>query len=231
MRLPHRIEPHSRMEDWIKNLPAEGFREMCSWDRFRTFAREPETRTVGSDACVVINGIRYQVANDLAGQAVTLLWGLFDNELYVEYNEQHYGPFYPADGPVPLGTYRQFKKSSVEKRADKIGELAKEIALPRAALSGNPEDIEPLLSQALLEVQPSMPFIDPDPFQELSFKNAIAAKLAIAEYLGYPLGRLQPAQMDYVNQLVAESLDKKTIMAQIHAYFALRLASQNEGSS
>ena len=26
----HRIEPHSRMEDWVRNLPKSGLRSMCS---------------------------------------------------------------------------------------------------------------------------------------------------------------------------------------------------------
>ena len=47
---PHRREPHSRIEDWIRNLPAEGLRQMCSWERFCAFAREPERRTVAGDA-------------------------------------------------------------------------------------------------------------------------------------------------------------------------------------
>jgi hypothetical protein len=34
----HRSEPHSRMEDWIAALPKEGIREICSWERFCTFA-------------------------------------------------------------------------------------------------------------------------------------------------------------------------------------------------
>ncbi len=32
----HRHEDHSRLDDWRLNLPAQGFREMCSWERFRT---------------------------------------------------------------------------------------------------------------------------------------------------------------------------------------------------
>ena len=36
----HRSEPHSRLEDWLQNLPASGLRAMCSWERFCTFARE-----------------------------------------------------------------------------------------------------------------------------------------------------------------------------------------------
>ena len=43
---PHRREPHSRIEDWMRNLPGEGFRQMCSWERFCAFARDPESRRV-----------------------------------------------------------------------------------------------------------------------------------------------------------------------------------------
>ncbi len=53
---PHRREPHSRIEDWVANLPDSGIREMCSWERFCAFAREPERRTVASDARVSIDG-------------------------------------------------------------------------------------------------------------------------------------------------------------------------------
>jgi hypothetical protein len=35
----HRAEPHSRVEDWLKNLPPSGVRAMCSWERFCAFAR------------------------------------------------------------------------------------------------------------------------------------------------------------------------------------------------
>ena len=34
----HRRESHSRIEDWLSNLSLEGIREMCSWERFCTFA-------------------------------------------------------------------------------------------------------------------------------------------------------------------------------------------------
>jgi hypothetical protein len=46
--MQHRSESHSRMEDWLQNLPASGVRAMCSWERFCTFAREPERRKVGN---------------------------------------------------------------------------------------------------------------------------------------------------------------------------------------
>ncbi|KPW16795.1 Integrase, partial [Pseudomonas cannabina pv. alisalensis] len=78
----HRCEPHSRIEDWLANLPAEGLREMCTWEQFCRFAREPERRKVGIDARVTIEGTTFEVEPDMAGESVLLLWGLFDNELY-----------------------------------------------------------------------------------------------------------------------------------------------------
>ncbi len=39
---------------------------------------------------------------------------------------------------------------------------------------------------------PVQSFVDPDPFQELFFANALAAKRAIADYLGRALAKLTP---------------------------------------
>ena len=57
----HRHESHSRMDDWLQNLPASGVRAMCGWDRFCTFAREPERRKVGPDARVSANEILFDL--------------------------------------------------------------------------------------------------------------------------------------------------------------------------
>ena len=46
----------SHSQDWLKNLPADGVREMCSWERFCAFAREPERRQVGGDARISVGG-------------------------------------------------------------------------------------------------------------------------------------------------------------------------------
>lgn len=71
----HRTEPHSRIEDWLRHLPPNGVRAMCSWERFCAFAREPERRTVAGDATVSVEGATYEVEPELAGETVTLLWG------------------------------------------------------------------------------------------------------------------------------------------------------------
>jgi hypothetical protein len=79
----HRAEAHSRIEDWLQNLPTDGVREMCGWERFCAFAREPERRLVGGDARISVSGALYEVDADLAGETVLLWWGLFDQDLYI----------------------------------------------------------------------------------------------------------------------------------------------------
>ena len=138
---PHRREPHSRTEDWVRNLPCEGLRQMCSWERFCAFAREPERRTVAGDARIRVDGVFYDVDSDLAGETVTLWWGLFDQELFVEFQDRRFGPYRPTGGPIPLHRYRRPRKSATERRADRIGDLAGKISVPRAALSGVDESL------------------------------------------------------------------------------------------
>jgi len=62
-------------------------------------------------------------------------------------------------------------------------------------------------------------FIDPDPFQELTFTTVIAAKLAIADYLGRPLAKLTPEQMAYINAICASTLNKQAVMQQVRDFF------------
>lgn len=217
---PHRSKSHSRLEDWLRNIPQEGLRAMCSWERFCTFAREPQRRKVGGDARVSVEGVAYEVEPDLAGETVILWWGLFDNELYVERDEQRYGPFYPIDGPIPLHRYRKFKKTLTEERADRIAKLAKQLELPKAALAGNAE-LQFVPENASRPELPMKPFQDPDPYLEFTYPTAIAAKLAIADYLGQPLAKLSAEQREFISTLVEKTLTKKLILKQVRQYFQL----------
>jgi hypothetical protein len=204
---PHRTEPHSRMEDWVHNLPPEGLREMCSWERFCTFAREPETRKVAVDARISVSGVRYEVDPELAGETVTVWFGLYDEQLFVEHGERRYGPYAPIGGPIPLHRYRRFKKTRTQKRVDRIEGLAEHLSVPRAALSDYP-----VLSASLSAVEAAVqPFRDPDPFHQLTFLSAIDAKRAIADHLGMPLAKLSPEQLEALNTLLAETLAKPTV--------------------
>jgi hypothetical protein len=188
---------------------------MCSWERFCTFARKPERRKVGVDAQVSVAGVHYEVDPDLAGETVVLWWGVFDNELYVEHGEKRFGPYTPIGGPIPLHRYRAFKKTPTQQRAERIEALAAQLALPYAALEGHPH------ASAFAQTTdvPAIPFADPDPFQEFTYPNALAAKHAIADYLGKPLAKLIPEQRAQIDAILATTLKKKEVIAQIRAYF------------
>ena len=212
----HRRESHSRIEDWLDNLEREGIREMCSWERFCTFAREPEQRKVGIDARVTVDGVAYEVEPDLAGEKVILWWGLFDSELYVEYQETRHGPYAPIGKPIPLHSYRSFKKTNTQKRSDRIEALAKQLALPDSATGA----VKLPVVKGNLIPFPVQSFVDPDPFEELEFKNVIAAKVAIADYLVKPLAKLTSEQMAAVEDILSKTLNKKEVMGEIKDYFS-----------
>jgi hypothetical protein len=212
--MPHRSEPHSRMEDWAVNLPTSGLREMCRWERFCTFAREPERRKVGVDAQVTVHGIAYQVDSDLAGETVILWWGLFDNELYVEHGDRRFGPYQAIGGPIPLHRYRRFKKSRTQERADRLEALAALIAIPRSAMTDNPD-----LVTAVSALKPyAAPFVDPDPFQQFTFRSVLAAKRAVADYLGLPLAKLPTDQLDALNALLNQTLEKAEVFEHVRQH-------------
>jgi hypothetical protein len=207
----HRQEPYSRIDDWLTHQPSDGLRAMCTWERFCTFAREPERRKVGIDARVSVSGTNYEVDPGLAGEEVILWWGLFDQELYIEHGDKRFGPYLPVGGPIPLHKYRSFKKSAAQTRADRVDTLAAKLSVPRAAMEARPE-----LSSFAGPV-PTQAFVDPDPFQQLTYPNAHAAKLAIADFLGTPLGRLPADQIEAITAIVQVTLNKQDVLAQVRA--------------
>ena len=211
----HRAEPHSRMDDWLKNIDGT-VKKMCSWERYCAFAREPEKRTVGIDARITVDGSVYEIDPDLAGEKVVLWWGLFDDELYVEHDGQRYGAYFPISGPVPLFRYRKFKKTKNEQRLDKLESLAKSLKLPETG-DTNSEVISAM--KQIVEPVPTREFDDPDPFNEKQYENILKAKLAISKYLGKPLAILEQGDRDMIDAILSESLDGEAVMKQIKEYF------------
>jgi transposase InsO family protein len=228
--MSHRSEERTRLEDWKKNLPPEGYQKVCSRERFSQMAREPSIRSVGSDACITLEGISYQLKAEMAGEKVLVLLGLFDSEIYVEFQDKKEGPFYPAAGPIPLHTYRPFKKTHQEKKLDEISDLAKRITLPRSALSGRKEDVRLLEQSDLFEEETLKftPFRDRE-IEEISyFATSLEAKLAIASHLGRPLATLLAEQRQQIDVFIAQTLHKEALLNKVRSYFKPRLY-QSEG--
>lgn len=211
----HRTELHSRLDDWLAHLPAEGIRQMCAWERFCAFAREPERRVVGIDCRLTVAGVAYEVDPELAGETVVVWWGLFDQELWVERDEERFGPFHPIGGPIPLHRYRKHRKSRREMRADRVAALAEKLVLPRAAVSGEDGVVEICTAAAI----PMQPFRDPDPFHELAFAGPLAARRAIADEIRLPLAILSDEDRAFVDALLARTLARAEVLAAIREHF------------
>jgi len=220
--MPHRSEPASRIQVWQNYLPQEGYRQMCSWEKFCQFVREPATRQVGSDACIAIDGVQYQLLPDMAGNEVILLHGLLDNEVYVEFQEQKMGPFYPSKGPIPLHSFRRHPKTKTEKMADDIANLAQSISVPLSVMTGNDTQTIEQLKKAhvITKNQPYVPFEDE---KTLLFLDKLEAKQAIARLLGKPLAELLPQQINTIDQIVEETLNKNQVESKVKQYFTLSL--------
>jgi hypothetical protein len=215
----HRSEPLSRIDDWLAHLPTDGIRQMCAWERFCIFAREPERRLVGIDCRLTVAGVTYEVDAELAGETVVVWWGLFDQELWVEHGEERCGPFLPAGGPIPLHRYRKHRKSRREVRADRVDALAGKLSLPRAALSGEADVI--MIGAAPAAAVPVRPFRDPDPFSELAFVSSIAAKRAIADEIRLPLAKLSDDDRAFIDALLARTMARPEILAAVRERFPL----------
>jgi len=215
---PHRAEPHSRSEDWLAHLPAAGLRAMCDWERYCTFAREPERRLVAGDARVTVEGVIYDVAAELAGEIVVLWWGLFDQDLYVEHGDLRFGPYQPSGGPIPLHRYRKAAKSRLDERADRVAVLADRLGLPRATMDGGGTALR--LPAPWPSTSPdAQRFAGPDPFQQLAYPSVLAAKHAIADEIGQPLARLPPDDRRFMDDLVHATLDKPELLARVRERF------------
>lgn len=212
----HRSEKHSRLEDWLTHLPQDGLRDMCTWEQYGRFAREPESRKVGIDARITIEGTAYEVEPDMAGETVTLLWGLFDDEMFVEFAGETWGPYYPISGPIPLHRYRAFKRGKSAERADRIRTLASQLNLPISALSGCDLQLVNDTAQIALTL-PHQPFDTRE--LEYRFPTIIAAKLAIADELATPLAKLSGEHIAFIDQVLAETFIRSEVLTRVRDYF------------
>lgn len=222
---PHRRESCSRYEYWMSHLSEDGYQQMCTKEHYAKLCRVPENRLVGSDACISMNGTNFQLDPEFAGENVNALHGVYDDNVYIEYQSKTYGPFYPYEGPVPLGTYKKKPKITAEKRADYISELSKSLSIPQSALSGLENEHNQLVlvdAQRIDENIISKPFKVED-LAQVDFKNKIEAKEFISNLLSRPLSTLSDGELNFINQLVSETLNRMEIKQQLKEYFSPKL--------
>jgi hypothetical protein len=100
-------------------------------------------------------------------------------------------------------------------QADRIETPADQLALPRAAL----ETAGSMLVFAQSASLPVTAFVDPDPFHELTYPDALAAKRSIAEHLGIPLAKLSTEQLNQIDASLRATLKKDAVIKQIDEYF------------
>lgn len=206
------------------HIPEYGVRDMCDWEQYCRFAREPESRKVGVDARVTIGGTAWEVEPDMAGEKVILLWGLFDEEMYVEFSGETWGPYYPVSGPVPLHRYRSFRRGKAAERADRIHALVRQLNIPVSALSGSDLRVINDDTQRIDEL-PHKPF-DTRTF-EYHFPGVIAAKLAIADDLATPLARMSDEDRAFIDNILTETLNRSEVLARIRDYFRNRQSGED----
>jgi hypothetical protein len=149
------------------------------------------------------------------GRAIDVLSAHIDNELYVEYDGERFGPYHPISGPIPLNRYRALKKTAVDEKADRIRQLADQLGLPIAALAGEPD---------ICITDPAMPSTLPrQPFDAVAFESRyptiIAAKLAIADEIATPLAKLSPDDRAFSDGVLAETMTRSVVLARVREYF------------
>jgi hypothetical protein len=116
-----------------------------------------------------------------------------------------------------LYRYRKYQKSRAEERLDKVVQLADQLGLPRAAVSGGDRPLPSLPPGAVSMTVSRTPF--PEPAADVAFPTPLAAKLAISVQLSRPLGSLPELDRAFIDALLTETLDRDTVASRVREHF------------
>ena len=74
--------------------------------------------------------------------------------------------------------------------------------------------------------------INSNPFEEerFIFSNKIEAKKFISNYIGSPLGQMSKSYLQFIDGLLAETLDKELIIRQLDSYLAIEIHINKENA-
>ena len=214
----HRSIKASKIKVWRDNLESSQINEMCSWEHFSKIVRKPDTRKVNADATLEVDGISYQLEPQLANRKVIVLYGLLDRQIYIESGTKMLGPFYPTNNIISFGSYRKHKKTNAEHQADEIAEIAKDLSVPKDVMLYHDE----------IDYQN----INRKPFEEdrFIFSNKIEAKKFISNYIGSPLAQMSRNYLQFIDNLLTETLDKELIIRQLDSYIAIEVHTNKENA-
>ena len=128
-------------------------------------------------------------------------------------------PIIRSAAPLGLHRYRKHRKSRREARADRVGDLAQLLVLPRSALAGENDIVLVGAASAALPSSTRPSVRDPDPFHELSFASPLAAKRAIADEIRLPLGKLSDDDRQFIDALVTRTLSRPEVISAVRQRF------------
>jgi hypothetical protein len=213
----HPTHEGSRIEVWAQGLPAGGFRQMCAWETYCTFAREPEFRTIGLDGRISLDNRIYRVTAELIGERVEVWKGVFDLGVYVQdQGGTLHGPYEPESGTIPLGTYRHWRKTERDKRIEKVEQLAEGLSIPRETMSRDRRSEETRGRRFNLA---SIPFANPVGLAPECYASMKEARRGIFEQFGIPLATLPDTVLTALEAILAETLNRREIYRRVKALF------------
>lgn len=213
----HPTREGSRIEVWASGCPADGFRQMCSWETYVTFAREPEYRTVDDHARITLDHQVYRVTDELRGERVEVWKGVFDTSVYIQdKGGTIHGPYELESGPIPFGTYRRLRKTERDRRLEKVEDLANNISIPREALTRDRRSAED--RQRVYDLR-SIPFAQPVGLLPESYASFKDARRGIYDQFGIPLGELSDDMIEAINGILQETLNRREVYRRVKELF------------
>lgn len=194
----------SRIEVWVKDLPAKGYRKVCDRGTFLSYIAEPDLRVVGSDARLIMSNKSVYVVNpDLAGARVEV-WYAADNEgLFVkDLKGKVYGPYPAMIKPIPAGEFRQHKKTPLDRMMERIVELSEHISIPQESIYADRRT--PEQKNAVYEVR-HIPFAGPETFKAPQLSTVRDFYQVFFDWFKRPFGALPAAVQDELESAFEEN--------------------------
>lgn len=213
----HPSKELNRIEAWFSGLPTAGLRQLCTWETYCTFAREPEFRTVGLDGRISLDNQTYKVTAELIGERVEVWKGVFDTGIYVQDKAGTlHGPFELQDGAIAFGTYRRWRKTARDKAIEKIEQMAADIAIPRETMTRDRRT--PQAQNRVFDLN-CVPFSTPIGMLSENYASSKEARRGIFQQFGLPLATLPDEILTEIELILAQTLNRREVYRLVKSLF------------